>query len=235
MKVELMTASNTALDSVLANASAAAENFSPPAITTGNTLPAPANDNRMGALAKPSMENFMGASGMSVDEYLTSKAEGFRISKEMKGLLDEIVVEIDMMDVVPVYVSSHETGGQTKFLKSYDGETTPSGQNFQYAFQAECARNSNNKDPYKTVEIPVTLVNDVKDPKSPLIIHAGTIVGITPSMTGFTHFEKFFKKLLKADPDNRDATVKVRVYHTKRTNSRNNEWGVVDFELLEVS
>lgn len=229
-----MTASNSALDNVLAGAAAAAENFSPPAVTQNNQVPVAQNDNRMGGLAKPSMDNFIGAGGMSVDEYLVSKAEGFRIGKDMKGLLDEVTVEIDMMDVIPVYVSSHETGGQTKFLKSYDGLTTPSGQNFDYAYKAECARNANNKEPYKTVEIPTVLVEDVKDPKSPLIIHEGTSVGITPSMTGFTHFEKFYKKLLKANPAYADATLKVKVTHTKRTNSRNNEWGVVDFELLEV-
>lgn len=229
----MATSPNSALDSVLENAAAAAESFQAP-VVRNNSLPTPANDPQMGALAKPTMENFMGASGMSVDEYLTSKAEGFRISKDMKGLLDEVVVTIDMLDVVPVYVSSHETGGQTKFLKSYDGATTPSGQNFDYAFKAECARNANNKDPYKTVEIPVTLFEDVKDPKSPLIIHEGTVVGITPSMTGFSHFEKFFKRLIKADPANAQATLKVKVTHTKRTNARNNEWGVVDFELLEV-
>lgn len=230
-----MPNSNAALDDVLAGAAAAADNFTPPAvITTAGPLPVPQNDNRMGGLTKPSMDNFMGASGMSVDEYLTSKAEGFRISKEMKGLLDEITVEIDMMDIIPVWVSSHETGGQTKFLKTYNGQTTPSGQNFEYAYKAECARNANNKDPYKTVEIPVTLVEDAKDPKSPLVIHESTRVGITPSMTGFTHFEKFFKKLMKENPAYADATLKVKVTHTKRTNSRNNEWGVVDFELLEV-
>lgn len=229
----MATSSNSALDNVLTDAAAAAENFQAP-VVRNNTIPAAANEGQMGALAKPSMDNFIGASGMSVDEYLTSKAEGFRISKDMKGLLDEIVVTIDMLEVIPVYVSSHETGGQTKFLKSYDGMTTPTGQNYEYARKAECARNANNKDPYKTVEIPVTLFEDVRDPKSPLILHEGTVVGITPSMTGFSHFEKFYKKLLRADPANADATIKVKVSHTKRTNSRNNEWGVVDFELLEV-
>jgi hypothetical protein len=226
-------ASNPALDGVLAAAQSAAENFQAPAVVPQNgNLPAASNDNRMGALSKPTMEGFLSGSGMTCDEYLVNKAEGFRIGKEMKGLLEEIEAELDLMDVVPVFVSRHETAGQTKFLKSYDGETTPNGQNFQYAYQAECARNQNNTEPYKTVEIPVTLTADVKDPKSGLVIHEGTIVGITPSLTGFTHFQKFHKKLLKANPANADATVKVKITHTKRTNSKNNEWGVCDFELI---
>lgn len=226
---------NPALDAVLNQASAAASNFQAPAVvTTNNALPTPANDTRMGALAKPTMDNFMGGNGMTVDEYLTSKAEGFRIGKDMKGLLEEITVSIDMLDVIPVFVSRHESNGNTKFLKSYDGETTPQGQNFQFAFQAACAQNQKNTEPYKTVEIPVTLLEDVKDPKSAVVIHEGTTIGITPSMTGFSHFEKFYKKLLKANPAYKDATLKVKVVHTKRTNSNNNEWGVVDFELIEV-
>lgn len=230
------SASASALDNVLGEAQAAAANFVPPAVTTAPAnLPTPVNDNSTGtALAKPTMDGFMEGNGMSVDEYLTSKAEGFRIGKDMKGLLDEITVSIDMLDVVPVYCSSHETGGQTKFLKSYDGVTTPSGENFRFAYAQACAQNSNNKDVYKTVEIPATLLEDVKDPKSALTIPEGTEIGITPSMTGFSHFEKFHKKLRKKDPALLEATLKVKITHTKRTNSRNNEWGVVDFELIET-
>lgn len=232
----MSASTNNALDDVLNQASQNSANFQAPAALTGapSQLPTPANDAQMGALAKPSMDTFMGSSGMSVDEYLTNKAEGFRIGKDFKGLLEEMTVSIDMMDVIPVFVSRHETGGQTKFLKSYDGQTTPNGQNYTYAYKAECAKNQNNSDPYKTVEIPVTLLEDVKDPKSSLVIHEGTTVGITPSLTGFAHFEKFYKKLLKRDPALKDATIKVKVTHTKRTNSRNNEWGVCDFEYLET-
>jgi hypothetical protein len=224
-------ASNAALNSVLDQATAAAQNYQPPALVSApNPLPVPANNN---ALAAPSMTSMVNSGGMTVDEYLTVKAEGFRIG-DMKGLIEEFVAELDMTEVVAVYSARGESGGNTTFIKSYDGVTTSQGQNFQVAMQHLQATNQKFTGPYKSAEIPVELVQDVKDPKGGTNYESGTIVGITPSVTGFAHFQKFLKKLQKQDPALLEATLKVRVSHEKRTNKNNNEWGVVNFELLEV-
>lgn len=221
-----------ALNDVLAQAQAAAATFVQPQ-GAGNTNALTAAPTTTNALAKPSMESALTGGGMTVDEYLQSKAEGFRISKEMKGLLEEIVVDIDMTDVTFIYSSRHESGGQTKFLKSYDGVTTDSGQNFQAAINAAAAGPGvKSSGIYQSVEIPCELVEDVKDPKSTLVVHAGTMVGITPSVTGFKEFQKWLKKLAKEDPSLLKNTIRAKVTHMKRTNSNNNEWGVVTFEKI---
>ena len=226
-------ATNPALDNVLAAAEAAASNFTPPAVVQGaaQNLPAAANSNTT-ALARPSMSDVVNGGGLTVDEYLTNKAEGFRIGKEMKGLLDEVVVEIDMSDVAVIYSSRHELNGKTEFLKSYDGVRTDRGENFQAKIAHYDATGWKGSGIYQTVEIPAELVEDVKDPKSSLVIHEGTMIGITPSLTGFKEFQKFVKKLNKTNPELVNDVVKVKVTHIKRTNSNNNEWGVCGFELV---
>lgn len=225
-------ASNSALDNVLAQAEAAAENFVPAAVTTGNTLPVAANQNS-NALSKPSMSDVLNGGGLSVDEYLQNKSEGFRISKEMKGLLDEIIVEIDLSDVAVIYSSRHEQSGKTVFLKSYDGIRTDQNENFQGKIAHYDAMGYKGSGIYQTVEIPAELLDDTKDPKSTLVIPAGTTIGITPSLTGFKEFQKFMKKLNKTNPELVEDVVKVKVGHLKRTNTNNNEWGVSTFELAE--
>ena len=226
--------SNPALDAVLANAKTAAANYTPPAVQDAQTN-APAVVGSSGGLARPSMDAIVNGGGITVDEYLQSKAEGFRISKDMKGLLEEIVVEIDMSDVVPIYQSRHETNGSTTFIKSYDGVTTSMGGNFEQAVANANAVNLKNTGVYSSAEIPVELAVDAKDPKTSLVIHAGTMIGITPSLTGFKEFQKFCKALTKKDPNLVNAVIKAKIKHLKRTNSNNNEWGVVEFEYLEAA
>lgn len=226
-------ASNLALDNVLAAAEAAAANFTPAAVTTTNTLPAAANQNSSMGLAKPTMADVLNGGGMSVDQFLQNKAEGFRISKDMKGLLEEIVVEIDLSDVTVIYSSRHELAGKTVFLKSYDGVRTDQGENFEAKIRHYDATGYKGSGVYQTVEIPCELVEDVKDPKSPLVVPAGTTIGITPSVTGFKEFQKFMKKLAKTNPEMVEDVVKVKVEHLKRTNTNNNEWGVCTFALIE--
>src|SRR3546814_12562447 len=78
-----------------------------------------------------------------------------------------------MSDVVVISQIRANTGGNTTFVKSYDGVTTSGGQNFM----AELARLQKTNDkvdgPYDTVEIPFELADDVKDPKSRAVFEAG--------------------------------------------------------------
>jgi hypothetical protein len=228
-----MTKTASALDNMMAQAEAAAATYQPPALTQApENLPAPANNNS--ALAKPSLADFANSGGMTVDEFVQVKAEGFRIGKDMKGLLDELIVEIDMSEVIPIFSARGETGGNTKFIKSYDGQTTDRGENFNAALAHLQRTNTKFEGPYKSAEIPMELVDDVKDPKSALTFDSGTSIGLTPSITGFKSFQKFMKSLTKSDPSLLEATLKVKLVHEKKTNSNNNEWGVLNFELIEV-
>lgn len=235
-----MTTASNQLDEVMAAAQAAAANYTPqvPATLTAN------NDNAVGfvapqpgAVSRPSAEAAMDNAGMIVDEYLTMKqgGGGFKIGKDMKGLLEEITVEIDLSDVAYIRSCRSEINGATSFIKSYDGLTTSNGENFAYKIQAlKNVPGAKTTDAYDSAEIPVTLLHDVEDPKkdSTFVVHEGAVVGVTPSMTGFKEWQKFLKAVRKLDPNLLNETVKVRLTSVDKTNSKNNTWGVLKFDLV---
>ncbi|WP_037500564.1 hypothetical protein [Sphingomonas jaspsi] len=228
----------SALDNVMAQAEAAAGNFQAPAVpgvgTAPAVLPTAANQNSVGALAKPSMADFIDSGGMDVDEYFRVKAEGFKVGDTMQGLIDELIVEIDLTEVLPIYSARFESGGNTTFIKSYDGVSTPDGKNFQAEVDRLARINQKSSGIYQTAEIPCVLVDDLDDPKkgSSVKIDAETRVGLTPSVTGFKPFQSFMRRLRQSNPDLLQDTVKVKLVHEKKTNRNNNEWGVINFELL---
>jgi hypothetical protein len=222
-----MNMANSALDRVMDQAAQASENFSPPTLNpapAGNSV-APAASN---ALAKPSLAGFAEQAGIQVDEYLRMDKSGFQLGEMKKKTFDEMIVVLDMRKVVPIYSARGEAGGNTKFLKSYDGVTTPQGQNFQQAV-AHLEATTKCTGIYPTAEIPVILVTPVE--ADGITVKEGTRVGITPSLTAFSEFQKFLAELTDQGLEN--SKLKVKVAHKQRENRNGNLWGVATFELLE--
>lgn len=221
---------SNALNDVMAQAEEKA------ASTPTPNVPVAQNDNTGGpvALAKPSMDDFMDGGGMDVDEFFKLKADGFRIGDSMQGLIEEVEVELDMDEVVPVYQARFETGGNCTFLRSYDGATTTEGKDFQAEVDRLTQTNDKASGIYQSAEIPVTLLETIKDPKkgSNVEIEAETRVGYTPSVTGFKPFQRFMRQLRKQDPSLLNKVLRIKLVHEKRTNRNNNEWGILNFELL---
>lgn len=232
-----MSDNNTALDNVLDTAAAAAAAHTPASAPDTNlTLVADTGTAVAPAAAAPSMDSFRQNAGIMVDEYLYPDKAGLKISKDMKGYLDDFTVIIDMSEVVPISSFSAEINGASTFLKSYNGVTTVNGQNYQME-QQRLSRQPGAKcrGPFDTVEIPLVLAEDVKDPKSNLTFDEGTEIGLTPSPTGTKEFQRFLKALAKQDPAlAEDGVLKVKVIGKPRKNSNGNEWGVAAFELIEV-
>lgn len=225
---------STALDNVMNEAEAAANQVAPvpvPAIgNAGGLAPIPAANTN---LARPSMSDFMDSGGMDVDEYFRVKAEGFKVGDDM-GLIDELEVVIDLDEVTPIYSARFESGGNTVFIKSYDGQNTADQKNFNNEVARLGAINQKSSGIYQTAEIPCELVEELKDPKkgSTLSFDAGTRVGLTPSVTGFKPFQSFLRKLRSSNPELLGSKVRVKLTHEQKKNSKGNEWGVLNFELL---
>lgn len=221
---------STALDNVMAQAEEAAANAAPV------PLPVPANTNVAGpvGLVKPDMDSFLDSGGMDVDEYFRVKPDGFRIGDDMGGLIDELLVEIDLSEVTPIYSFRCEVGGQTKFIKSYDGAITSDNKPFQAEVDRLTRVGEKPSGIYQSSEIPVTLLEDLNDPKkgSSVSFEAGTRVGYTPSVTAFKPFQSFMRKIRSSNPELLQATVKVKLTHVKRTKG-SYEWGVLNFELVD--
>ena len=226
--------SQSTLDRVMGQAEAAAENFREPSTNvalreTGSEV---ANT---GGARRPSLESQIDAGGISVDQYLQLKFEGFATS-EIQGIFDnDILATIDMSEVVPIVQVRETRNGKTNFLKSYDGEVTVDNQNLQQAVN----RLKNTPDttvtgPYETSEIPFTVLEDIVVPgKSGGTIAAGTRIGTTPPITGTKAWAAFLKELRNHGLLN--ETVKVKLVHTPKTNTNGNKWGIVTFELIGVA
>jgi hypothetical protein len=230
-----MTTNNTAtaLDNLMDQAETASREIAPvPGVTMGRdvAIPTPANNN---VLAKPSMDDFLDSGGMDVDEYLRVKPEGFRIGDTMQGLLEEMIVDIDLSEVVPIYSFRCEIGGQTKFIKSYDGVTTSDAKNWDLEVQRLTRQGEKPSGVYQTFEIPFELVDDVADPKakSTVVINAETRVGYTPSVTAAKAYKSFAKRLRNEDPALLGRTLRVKLTHEKRTKG-SFEWGIINFDRV---
>lgn len=216
------------LENLVNQASEAASNFSPPA-----TVSAP-QGGTVAAYQKPSMDSFLDGGGLDVDVFIRLNDSGIRFGDKMQGLVDEFTADLDMSLVTPISSFRYEVGGQTTFIKSYDGVTASDGRNFaQACAQAERIPGAKCSGVYPTVEIPMTLVEAVKDPKagSNVKFEAGTTVGYTPSVTGAKYFQALGKKLRDEDPTLLKQTIRVKCTHLRRTKGTNN-WGVIEFERI---
>jgi hypothetical protein len=213
-------ANNSALDSVIDQATTAADSAAP---NTGGALVAQAQQGTAVATSRPSLDDMADNSGMTVDAYLSVKEAGLRIDKE--AYFQEAEVTIDLTAVVPIFSVRANRGGSTTFIKSYDGRMTSQGENFQQATQRLQASHDKVDGPYQTAEIPVVLLKDVPGAKK------GQTLGITPAITGVKFWTKFYKELREKGLST--STVKAKITCVPQTNKNGNEWGVVGFELID--
>lgn len=221
---------SSALDRVMSQANEAADNYRP----DNANVPATQSGNGNAVANRPSLDNLMDSSGISVDGYLTLKFEGMKFG-DKKGMFDEAIVSINIPDIVPIVQVRATSNGQTTFIKSYDGVTTSDGTNFERA--TEALRNAGNTitGPYNTSEVPFTVLEDVilyEKGKEADKIEAGTTIGTTPPLTGVKYLAGFLKKM--RENGRMSETVKVKLRHVPKTNPRGNEWGVTDFDFIEV-
>lgn len=221
---------SSALSRVMDQAQAAAD--ATPATSNASTSLVTQNNTSGGtSLARPSLTSLVDSAGITVDDFLEVKQAGFRLG-DMKGYFQEMTVELDMSEVVPIFqVRATTAAGVTTFIKSYDGARTSSGENFQQAINHLRATHQGGKvdGPYETSEIPVKLLESVTDGK--VTVAEDTLVGITPPITGVKFFAKFLKRLAAEGLE--DAVVKAKVVHAPQSNTKGHEWGVAAFELIE--
>jgi hypothetical protein len=215
-----MTDSNSALAAVMDQAAQASSQFQAP-------VPAQMNGGsavqQYAPVQRPSLDSMADSSGIIVDAYLTAKDAGFKIDKG--AYFKEFKATIDILECAPILSVRATTGGNTTFIKSYDGVMTSQGENFQQAVSRLTATSTKVDGPYQTVEIPVTLLQDVDGAKK------GQRLGITPAITGVKFWTAFYNELRQKNLTG--AKVEVLVKHKYMTNKNGNEWGVAEFELIK--
>lgn len=227
-----MTGTATALDTVLNQARAAAESRAlAPALDHSTTALAP--QPAQSALARPGA-NFINSGGIDVDTYLKVDKAGFKLGDTFKGFVAEVDVTIDLSEVVYIYQcrAEHPATGKIVYLKSYDGITTNEGKNFLTEVQRLETSMVKSTGVYETAEIPMTIVSSIKDPRSTAVAEEGTTLGLTPAPTGIKPFRRLLKQVASAGGDPTMDVIRVRLKHDTKSNSNNQEYGVLVYELL---
>lgn len=217
-------ANSPKLQSVLDQAQAASENFSPPA-TTDDTSPATALTQTSQSRAPMTLDSLADNAGMAVDAYLVSKEAGFRVG-DTGSYFQTFKGKIDLTEVAVIASIRSTKGGATTFYKSYDGVMTSTGMSFAQAEQQSRAT-ADKTDVYQTVEIPVELLEDVPG------LEAGKRIGVTPAITGVKLWTAFYDKLRQQNLA--QSVVDVQITLKPQRNKRGNEWGIAEFVLIGES
>lgn len=176
-----------------------------------------------GALARPSLDDMADNAGIRVDAYINFKYEGMKIGKGK--FFDKFTAVLDLKEATPITQVRANRGGQTTFVKSYDGMTTSTGENFQQKIAQLSAVNDKVDGPYSTVELPFLLESKVDG------ADVGQRVGITPPMTGTDEWNALYKELREKGLN--QSKVRVEVYHIPRENRNGNEWGICGYRFIE--
>ena len=218
------------LDDIVAQAQANANQL----VVTDAAVPLPTSvPNTSTAVYDMSDDAFLNRGGMSVDGYVAVKPAGIRLDKDWQGHIDDFDVVIDMNDVRFFMGIQKTIGTNVTYAKSYDGKTTAVGENFQQIV-AEFKRDSQKKaDPYPGADIPMTITQKYADPKdAKKTIDPETTLGLTTSITGFKPWQAFHRKIKSAGLDT--SVLKVKVSHSPRKNAAGPEYGVCEFDLIEI-
>lgn len=220
------------LDAILAAAKEQATNLVPIA---GAAAPLPAVNVTGGTAVAYNMsaDAFLNPGGMECATYVQVKDAGIRLNKDWTGYIEEFDALLDMRDVQFFMGIRKEVGSNVSYAKSYDGVTTARGENFAQVVEEFKRTSQKPADTYRGADIPLTLVADVADPKNKAKSYsAGDVVGLTTSITGFKPFAAFARKLQQGGL--MATQLKVRVKHSPRKNAAGQDYGVAEFDVLEV-
>ena len=218
----LMTGTSSALDDVMNQAAAAADAAGTATLPATTGADAGAVQNYQAPAASLSLDDLADSSGMVVDAYLGVKDAGLRI--DTNAYFQKAKGKINIAEVAVIMSVRANRGGPTTFIKSYDGRMTSQGENFQQATARLQATHDKVDGPYRTVEVPFLLGEDVPGAKK------GQRLGITPAITGVKFWNAFYDEVRKQGLAGQ--TVDVEIECVPQRNKNGNEWGVVGFKLI---
>lgn len=169
----------------------------------------------------------LSAGGLNVDAFLKVTEHGLEI-KEKKGLIESIVVDIDVASHIQV-CDVVKYGNPAQYYKTYDGVTCATGGTWQQALSKAQMADPNAR-PYQSADLTMTLAEDALDVKGNVVATKGTILGHSTSTTNKGNLKALTDEITKDGL--RDAVVRVKLTSEERVNKAGNVWGVIKFELL---
>jgi hypothetical protein len=123
------------------------------------------------------------AGSLDVESWLQVDKYGLHLDKSQEAL-EAIEVEIDMSEIVPVYMVRFGKN-PPNYCRSYDGVTTfGSPKPWEFTLREAQHLDADCRGQYPAVEIPMTLIDGVELKRDRKTIEGGTRIGYTTSITG---------------------------------------------------
>ena len=225
--------SNDAIAEAVAKAQAAAGTVAQQAAaqqpTGGAVVP---SNGQAGAVVpagpKMSMEALM-AGGMTVDVWVKCKEFGLLVGQTTE-LVPEFKAYIDMTDGVGFSPKqSIKAGNPAQYWSTYDGAMSDKGIPWNEAIQKAVALDPKAR-PYRSVDVPMVLLEDVVSPKGTVLAKAGNRLGYSTSTTNWAAWETFYKSVATAG--HLGKCVEVKIGFESKSNKNGNTWGIMTWELI---
>lgn len=223
---------SNAIQDAIAQAQAAAGNIAANAAATQSQGAVTVASQTTGAVVaagpKMSMESLM-AGGMTVDLWVKVKEFGLLVGQTTE-LVPSFKAYIDMTDGVGFSPKqSIKAGNPAQYWSTYDGTTSDKGVPWNEAIQKAVALDPKAR-PYRSVDVPMVLLEDVKSPSGKELAKAGQKLGYSTATTNWGAWESFYKAVAQAGLLGK--CVEVTVGFEPRSNKNNNTWGIMTWTLI---
>lgn len=179
------------------------------------------------AAAKLKTLDDLGASGLNVDHFLSVTEDGLKI-KDKNGLIEQILVEIDMQKIA-VFEGIKYGGNNAIYVKTYDGVNANTGGLWAAALRKAQMAEPNVR-PYMGADLTMVLAEPALSVKGETVADVGTVLGHSTSTTNKANLMELIDAVKAAGLSN--EIVLVKVTSQPRTNKNGNNWGVLKFELV---
>lgn len=222
----------------LNSAMEAARNAAAATPSTGTDVAVANGNSAAPAILGTGLDDFL-SGGMQVDLWLQLKDAGIRLNREEKAFIDKFDAQLDVSSVQFFHGIRAELGGSAQYAKTYDGgRTTSKGENWASVYSYMKENGVKFSDTYRGADMVFVLTADVTQGKA--VIPAGTRIGYTTPITGFSPFQNVVKQLVADGRANQAGggrldgpLVDVSLTHEVGTNKQNQDYGILKIELAD--
>lgn len=191
----------------------------------------PAHLQQFAAPMQFTMEN-MAAMGLSVEQWFKPDFQGMTIG-DQDGIVKEALCEIDMTENAGFVLGMGiRYGNPAVYHFTTDGVSCQDGMSWPQAMMTALTVDPTAK-PFRSVQIPMTAVQDVVDVDGKVVASQGTSLGYTTPYSGWNTWLAFHRQC--AMKGLLGQRVVVRITNEPKKNAAGNKWGNLRFELLDAA
>jgi hypothetical protein len=173
----------------------------------------------------------MMAGSFSVDAFMKVSEDGMKIGDKAGLITDPFQAVIDLNDVFYYFAVKYGNNPAvyektTNRASSLSGK--PWGDVLRTASQVDGPKF---KGEYRSADVPVVLLQDVRDIKGTVVAETGMRIGKSLSTTEWREFEQLLRSAAKSGINADNGQITVEIGFKARKNA-SNTWGVLTFTLV---